>query len=225
MNVIRLALPLAFALGLATLSLSILSVSKDAVAADRRETRNVPEFSAIGLSAPIVVKITQADSDSLVLEGDERDLDQIETWVENRTLKIRAKRDRKWRRHAKVVAHVTARRIDALAISGSGDIVAPKLEGESLNVSVSGSGDVSVGGKVNGLTANIAGSGDIRAGRLEAQRVKVSIAGSGDTTVWARQSLSASVAGSGDIRFYGDPAVQKSIVGSGSVKRLGAAPS
>ena len=193
-------------------------------AADKREARPVGEFTSIGLAAPVNVHLTQGDTPSLALEGPEEALAQIETTVENGSLKIRLdRRNSSW--HSKVNVYVTARRIDALAISGSGDISAPALTGEALKLSISGSGDMRIGGKVEGLTASIAGSGDIRAGDLDAQRVKISIAGSGDATVRARQALSVSVAGSGDVRYYGDPTVEKSIHGSGSVRRLGGAAS
>jgi hypothetical protein len=195
-----------------------------AYAADKRETRPVGEFTAIGVAAPVNVHVTQGEAPSLALEGPEEALAQIETTVENGSLRIRLdRRHASWR--SKVHVYVTARRIEALAISGSGDIVAPALTGEALKLSISGSGDMRIGGKVDGLTASISGSGDIRAGDLDAQRVNVSIAGSGDATVRARQALSVSVAGSGDVRYYGDPTVAKSIQGSGSVRRLGGAAS
>jgi Mlc titration factor MtfA (ptsG expression regulator) len=82
-------------------------------------------------------------------------------------------------------------------------------------VSISGSGDVKVGGRVAGLTANIPARGTSGPGELEAQRVSVSIAGSGDATVRAHETLNVSVAGSGDVRYYGDPAVTKSGPGLG----------
>jgi hypothetical protein len=198
-----------------------------AQAADRQETRDVPEFSGIGLSAPIDVVVTQGEAQSVVLEGPDEVLAMLETVVEGRSLQIRQKKGERseWHSKTKVKARVTAKRIEALAISGSGDIAAPAITGEALKVSISGSGDVRVGGRVEGFSASIAGSGDIRAGELDAQRVNVSIAGSGDATVRARQALSVNVAGSGDVRYYGDPAVSKSVMGSGSVRRVGPASS
>jgi hypothetical protein len=210
---------------IAALLAAMLAFTLAAQAADRRETRAVGEFTGIGLSAPVKIQVTQGDTASLALEGPDEALAQIETEVVDRSLQVRLKRGARLGWNHKVVVHVTSKRIDALAISGSGDIVAPAINAESLKISISGSGDVRVGGKVEGLSASIAGSGDIRAGELDAQRVKVSIAGSGDATVRARQALTVSVAGSGDVRYYGDPTVEKSVLGSGSVRRLGPASS
>ena len=194
------------------------------------ETREATGFSALSLAAPIRVDLILGDRESVVLEGAEALLAQIETTVEKGALRIRRKPGPHawspgWNQN-EVRARVTARRIDAVAIAGSGDIVAPQLTGSSLAISIVGSGDVTIGGgKVANLAVDIAGSGDVRAGRLDADSVAISISGSGDATVWARQSLSVHVAGSGDVKFYGDPAVSKRVAGSGEVRRLGAAPS
>jgi hypothetical protein len=210
--------PLRRTAALATLLLACLA----AQAADTRENRPVTDFTEVSLSAPVDVHVTQGDAHALVLEGDAEVLARIETVVENGRLKIRTvKGQHNWNVNRKITARVTARRIEALAIAGSGDITAPSITGEALKLSIAGSGDVRVGGKVEGLTASIAGSGDIKASELDAQKVKVSIAGSGDVTVRARQALSVNVSGSGDVRYYGDPTVEKSIMGSGSVRRAG----
>lgn len=226
-------------------SLALAAACTAALAADRKDTRNVAGFSALALDAPIDVDIVQGEAESLVLEGDEERLADIETVVEDGTLKIRMRaRTHPWG-HSKVRAHVAAKTLDRLAISGSGDIRAASLHAkdfavsisgsgdvrigalaaERLRVAISGSGDVSVAGKVERTDASIAGSGDLKAARLESREAKVSIAGSGDATLWARDSVQVSVLGSGDVGYYGDPSVQKSVMGSGSVKRLGAAPS
>jgi hypothetical protein len=214
-------------------------------AADRRENRPVAGFSAIALAAPLKLELVQGDTETLVLEGDERALADLETFVENGSLHIRTKSKFSAPWHSKVRAFVTAKAIEALRVSGSGDIATQSLRSPSLKisiagsgdvriaslastnleVSVSGSGDVDVAGKADGIETHIAGSGDVKAGKLETRAAKVSIAGSGDATVWAKDSLAVSIAGSGDVRYYGDPAVRKSIVGAGSVRRVGTSPS
>lgn len=225
---------------------SLLSLACAAGAADKRETRDVGAFHAIGLSIPAKVEITQGDKESVVLEGDEARLAEIETVVENGALKLRG-RDHDWHwnwRGDKVKAYVTVRTLDAIAISGSGDVVAATLRADNLrlaisgsgnvkiatlaaaklDVAVSGSGDVSVAGKAQSVSGSIAGSGSLEAAKLETDRASISIAGSGDATLWTRTSLAAQIAGSGDLRYYGDPSVRSSVVGSGRLKRLGATP-
>lgn len=216
-----------------------------AVAADRRETRAVSGFSGIALAAPIRVEIVQGDRESLVLEGDEAALAELETVVERGVLTIRTRPRSDARGMSKVRAYVGARTIESLQVAGSGDIAVGPLRAErlkvavsgsgdvrigaldasSLAVSVSGSGDVSVAGKAGFLSTSIAGSGDLAAAKLEAREAKVSIAGSGDAVLWATQSLGVNIVGSGDVRYYGDPGIKRAIVGAGTLRRMGAAPS
>ena len=232
----RLAIPFALMTTLVALA---------AAAADRREIRAASGFTAIGLAAPVKVDVTQGDAEGLVVEGDDAALADLETVVEQGTLKIRTRSRKDVAGMSKVRVHVSAKAIDALRVSGSGDIDAKtlraptlkiavsgsgdvriaELDATTLDVSVAGSGDVLVGGKADTLTTSIAGSGDVKAGKLAVRTAKVSIAGSGDVLLWAREQLSVSVVGSGDVRFYGDPEVKRSIMGSGSVRRVGATPS
>ena len=213
-----------------------------AFAADKRETRSTEPFTAIGVSAPITVHLTQGDAYSLVVEGDEAALAELETVVENNSLKLRQKTNAHVRHMGKVKAYVTARDLTAIAISGSGDIFATTLRTGDVKLAISGSGDIKIGtltagmvtvtisgsgdivvaGKADSLHAGIAGSGDLRARDLEVGDAKVSIAGSGDAAIWPRSNLSVSIVGSGDVNYVGDPAVRQSIIGSGSVRRVGA---
>ena len=225
--------------------LACLCVAFAAGAADKRETRAAGSFNAIGLKAPITVYLTQGDNESVVVEGDEAALAQLDTMVENGSLKFEQKTRDHVRLMGKVKAYVTTREIRALAISGAGDIRAEALRAGDVKLAIAGSGDIriaqltaakveasiggsgniTVAGKADSIQGSIGGSGDLRAGRLEVGDAKVSVAGSGDATLWPRESLTASVAGSGDIRYYGDPKVRTSVIGSGSVKRMGATPS
>ena len=71
------------------------------------------------------------------------------------------------------------------------------LDAANVDVSVSGSGDVVIGGKADAVSTSIAGSGDVKAGKLAVRQAKVSIAGSGDATLWAKDSLDVKIVGSG----------------------------
>jgi hypothetical protein len=210
----------------------------------KSEAREVGAFTGIALSIPALVEVRTGDRESVVVEADDNILPLVETVVEGGSLQIRS-RDKVASLHAKTLkVSVTARKIESLAISGSGDIRAASLKGESLSAKISGSGDIRIatldagslqvaisgsgdftaGGKAESLQASIAGSGNLAAGSLDTRRAAIKIAGSGDAKVWVREALSVSVAGSGDVAYYGDPAISKSVAGSGTLKRLGAAP-
>ena len=103
---------------------------------------------------------------------------------------------------------------------GSGDVNAPQLQADEVQITIAGSSDVRLGGQVNRLSISVAGSGDVQAEAMVAEHVKVSIRGSGDANVTANKSLAVSIAGSGDVRYGGQAlAVASNVAGSGSVRR------
>ena len=218
-----------------------------ASAADKRETRDVGSFTALGVSAPIRVELKQGDSDSLVVEGEDSALAELETVVKEGALHVRQRSEGRVKHMDKVKAFVTMKEIRGIAASGSGDIIAGPLRGGEMKLAVAGSGDLKIaelnarkvnaavagsgglkisGGRADAIEAAVAGSGDLKAGQFEAADVHASVAGSGSAWVWARSSLKASVVGSGDLRYYGDPPERSTAVrGSGSLRRMGANPS
>lgn len=190
------------------------------------EQRQVAGFQSVAISVPGRLEVSQADVEKLTITADDNVLPLIETVVERGELRIRfrERHNINVRTKAPIRIVLSAKTVEALAVAGSGEVVAPALTARRMRVSISGSGDVTLGGKAQAIEVSIAGSGNLKAGRFEAQTAKVDIAGSGDSTLWVRDSLQASIAGSGDVRYYGDPAVTRSIVGSGDVRRAGAAP-
>jgi hypothetical protein len=107
-----------------------------------------------------------------------------------------------------------------LSISGSGDINL-ELETKVLETAISGAGDVKLAGLAKTFSAAISGSGDIKALELVSEKCQVSIAGSGDCQVNASQELEISIAGSGDVSYKGNPAkIDNTIAGSGKVRKI-----
>ena len=216
-------------------------------AADKRETRSVGSFDGLGVGAPIRVELKQGDTESLVVEGEESALAELETYVEKGSLLMRQRTQGHVKHMDKVKAYVTMKDIRAITAAGSGDIVAGALRTGDLKLAVAGSGDVRIaeltakkvsaavagsgdlsvsGGTADSIEAAVAGSGDLKASKLEVADAHVTVAGSGSASVWARTKLKASVVGSGDLRYYGDPVERQTAVrGSGSLRRMGANPS
>ena len=217
-----------------------------ATAADKREVRSVSGFDGLGVSAPVRVELKQGDTESLVVEGEESALAELETYVEGGSLQLRQRSRGHVKYMDKVKAYVTMKEIRGISAAGSGDIIAgvlrtgdvklavagsgdlriAELTAKRVHAAVAGSGDLTVAGHADALEAGVAGSGDFNGGKLEAGDVNVGVAGSGSATVWARTSLNAAVSGSGDLRYFGDPQIRKTAVrGSGSLRRMGADPS
>ena len=175
------------------------------------EAREASGFSAISLRGDINVIVRQGTREAVQVSADDNLLPLLQTVVEgsgdNRTLRIQWKSGEWVHTRSKTVVTVDVVKLNAVASSGSGDIVVEalktpalalsisgssdaklsQLDTAQLSVSIAGSGDVRASGKAAKFNISITGSGDVRARELAADEVSVSIAGSGDASVMANK--------------------------------------
>lgn len=208
----------------------------------KEDVRKLEAFSGIGISVHADVFYTPGNTHEITIEGDDRDVDELITEVEDGFLRIKYPNG-KWRiRRSKLTIHVTSRELEAvkmsgsglfeaddpvasdemdLAISGSGNIVFKKLEADEVGVKISGSGDVLLdSGSADEMEMKISGSGKLKAETFEVNEFSASISGSGGARITAKEELEVRVSGSGSVYYHGDPRVNSSSSGSGKVKAL-----
>ena len=178
------------------------------------EERSVGDFHAVASKGSVDVVFTPGAT-SLRLEGDDNILELITTEVRDGVLVISSKGSFSTR--TGLTAYVSAPTLDGVSIKGSGDVSGEGLRGESLEVAVYGSGDITLSGDVQRLEVSVKGSGDVDLRKLKASEAKVSVMGSGDVDVHVTGELDASVMGSGDITYSGGPVVKQSVMGSGDI--------
>lgn len=205
------------------------------------ESRNVSDFDQIALSGSGEVIITQGEGESLSVETDDNIMPYIKAEVRDNTLYLGFDRQVNLVSPTRLSFNVRVRDLEAVSVSGSGEVTVDSLESDSLDIDVSGSGEVlidaltteqvevDIGGsgevEIAGETikqdVSIGGSGKYKAGDLYSEIATISIGGSGEATVWVSESLEADIGGSGDIAYYGQPGVSSSVGGSGKVESLG----
>ncbi len=182
------------------------------------ENREIGEFKKVSFAGSGKINIKCGKKPSLEITTDDNLLELIETDVENGTLTISPIENIKPTIGPNF--ELTTEQIDGVSLAGSGDITIRDASGETLKLSVAGSGNFKVDGVVENVELEIAGSGDADLSELVAKNVSISIAGSGGATVNAINQLDVSVAGSGDVSYIGSPSIKKSIMGSGSVRKM-----
>lgn len=201
------------------------------------KARAVSSFSKVRLEGPFDVRINQAGSEGLKVSADDNIEPLVESRVEGDTLILRIQeRSGYSTRHAPVV-WLDVKQLQALQISGSGDVSVERLKGESFNVSLSGSGDLAIGMlEVKQLSAHLSGSGDVHvAGRADQQTwalhgsgdvearslggasAKAQLSGSGDLSLGVVDILDVNLSGSGDLSYAGRPKLTQRVSGSGEV--------
>ena len=222
-------LPALALLTMAAASLAPLAVPIDAHAAPAperaTETRNIGAFSAIDVSGPFDVQVDGAAPRALQLSGPAGDLADIETFVERNTLVVRRKARNGWhfsfgKHEAPVVVTIGAPLLNSLKSSGSGNVRLDRARGETLQLAVTGPGDLEANGNVRELAVRGSGSGDIDLRGLRAAILRVKLSGPGDMeAAGVTQELAADVTGSGDLDVTDLHAqkVSTTLTGPGSV--------
>lgn len=214
-----------------------------------REFRNVGTFTEIEFEVPGTLHLRQGKEQSVEIEASSAVLSKVETTVEGATLEISVEGDSGLFDRLfgggnldvdQLDVYVTASRIEALAVAGSGLVVGEtRLDVETLALNVAGSGgmdlevdanelDVRVAGtgtstlrgRAGALTATLAGSGNLRARELEARTAEVRIAGSGSVDLHVTDHLAAQIFGSGDVRYRGGPTIEENLFGSGEARSI-----
>lgn len=200
-------------------------VSTTAVFAQSRETRNVGTFTKISFRVPGKLYLRQGATQKVEIEGDKDILREIETEVDGSKLIIG--KEGKWfdwnwdEDEKRVNVYVTVKDIEAISVSGSGDLVGEtKIVSNNLDLNVSGSGSLRVDVEVSGdLEADVSGSGDIDVkGKCRDLNSDVSGSGKVQMNVAINDLADFGVSGSGKIYASGTAArVKTSISGSGKV--------
>lgn len=195
-------------------------------------------IDGIALSINAEVTLTQGNTQGIRMVGQENILDNIETNVSGGTWKIKFKQ--RARDYDKVEIYITMAELEEISIAGSGSVTGktPFRNLDDLELSIAGSGDITLdveaediefndAGSGNGylkgtaddLAVNIAGSGDFQGEDLQVRSCEASIAGSGNCKIRVSDAISANIVGSGDVVYYGNPdQVKSSSLGSGKLK-------
>ena len=208
--------------------------------------RHLSGYNAVELGGSFDVYITQGSTESVKVEAPSDVINHIITEVSGGVLKIYNKYDSWnwgswWGHHKKIVVYVSAKALNAVSISGSGDIffkdglsgnslrlkisgsgdMLGKVNVKTLESSISGSGDMKLSGNSESSTVSVVGSGDFTARNLVTVKSAVRISGSGDAEINASDRIDAAVVGSGDVRYTGSAKnVSKSKSGSGDIERM-----
>lgn len=211
---------------------------------EKKETREMSNFTSLFSQGPMDVKITYGNSNSIVIDADENLLPYIETTVENGKLFIKSRKNANLRSRSKIIVNVSMTKINSLQLSGSGNIdgdgsftndgktnIAVSGSGNlelrfdtfnDMDLAISGSGNIDLkGNATNTLTARVSGSGNIDCSNLSSKDVVAQISGSGNIKVDANNSIDAKISGSGNVYYKGEAQkITSKVAGSGKVLKI-----
>lgn len=218
-----------------------LTISSSKNADDERDVQN---FNGVAAGGPITVIVTLGNKEGCRFEGDADAISTLVTEVKGNILIIRPQNSWKsWERkyeNKKIIAHVTAKTIRSLTMSGNGSItVNGAVNSSELNTTLSGSGSIKANINVNDFNGVISGSGTLNiTGKTDDANITISgsgvfagkgfstndlstrISGSGNITIKADKKIDALISGSGSVNYSGNATVEKTVVGSGRVNKI-----
>ena len=206
------------------------------------QQRNTGSFQSVEVSGSVTVKVRQAATTAVNLETDENLMQYIEVFTSGDKLVIRSREGYNLDPSNEIIAYVSAPVFRAIDVSGACDIIGEgtvrgteslemsvsgsgnidmMVDVPQVSTSVSGSGNVVLHGRAGSFESSVSGSGSIRCFDLATDQTKISISGSGDAEVNASKLLDVRVSGDGSVQYKGTPQVTQDISGSGSVKKVG----
>ena len=191
---------LAFLLGGLTVALlyqldvfgSSSSSSSDGSGVPATQTREVAPFSSVELAGGNNVVIRVGERRSVVVKADDNLMNRVTTDVKSGALVI-GNTPGSLRAKSPMSVEVNVPSLNALALTGSGNIMVSGIKTESLTVTLSGSGNLFGSGTATSLDITVSGSGNARFTQLDANNVHAVLSGSGVIFVTATKSLDASV--------------------------------
>ena len=157
------------------------------------EERHISGVRGVRLDTSGTLTITQGSNERLTISGDDNLLKWIVTPVKDGILTIRRnRRIRTFYPAQRLVYELTVPDIHSIELRGSGHAFADRLQGDILNVEITGSGDLEIGNlQLSGnLDVVVRGSGGATIGELKsAKDVRLRTTGSGDISITGFQGV------------------------------------
>ena len=142
------------------------------------QTRDVASFTSVELAGSNNVVVRVGASQSVVVKADDNLIDRVTTEVQSGTLVI-GNTPGSFATKSPMSVEVTVPTLNALTLTGSGNIVVDDIEAESLEVDLPGSGTLTGNGTATRLDVTVGGSGVVQFTQLVAKDVRAAVAARG----------------------------------------------
>lgn len=208
------------------------------------ETRDVSNFDSVTFTSFGDLTIQPGEREGLTIEAEDNLLREIRTEVRGGRLYIGLANGGDWARFRPtrpIRFTLTVVQLEALDLSGAGNVKLQGLQTDRLQATLSGAGNIALvdltaddlacdltgagnmdaSGTVGHLEVVVSGVGGFKGADLQSGTARVMLSGLGGATVWAVDRLEATVSGLGSVDYYGQPQVSQNVSGLGSVRHSG----
>ncbi len=188
------------------------------------QERAILSFDHLAVAGIGTVIFTQGDEYKCVIEAEDTIMPYIQAEVDRCTLQIRLKEGMDITPTMPIIYYVTAPHLKEVALMGAVGFHTQSLQGESLQLLLSGASEVvayldvqsleveaagNINAMVHGVTdiqkIALSGAGAYDAGACQSREVIVDASGSATITVSAEEKLVAKISGSVVLQYKGEP--------------------
>ncbi len=204
----------------------IYSFSNKSFDGAEQEQRAMQEISEIVNNGPLNIVYVESSESKVIIQGDKDLFCRVQTQYKNGAVNVSLEAGTYRNLWLQVVVY--APKLKGIKCTGSGDVIAAKVNctNDEMNVKVTGSASVKIEELIceDDLDLHITGSGDIRANKISCKRLDGNVTGSGD--IMAKNTvcnkLEATVSGSGGAKFdyISSKEASLSVTGSGDIRLI-----
>jgi Putative auto-transporter adhesin, head GIN domain len=188
-----------------------------------KSERSLGSFTGVKVSSGVDVYLKQGDNESVTVEADENLHEYIITEVKGGILHVYT--DANIREAERERVYVTMKEIKSIQTTSAGDIVGEspirsetlelsassagditlEIYTRELEVDISSSGDITLSGETEKMKADLSSAGDLKAYKLNSKEADLSVSSAGDADINVSEKLTARASSAGDINYMGDP--------------------
>jgi hypothetical protein len=200
------------------------------------------DFTEIRTEGPQDIVVTYGEEFSVRSEGSSSALGLLQARVSDGRLTIGPADGfnmGNWQRLRDATFYVTMPALEAVTISGYGDMRIDGVSGDSFsaaitgsestldivnmdvdeaNIVIAGSGKITLAGEAREASLVIGGSGEIEAAQLRSETADIRIGGIGNVSLSVSDDAEIAIGGSGDVAIYGNATCSVSQFGGGDVE-------
>lgn len=187
----------------------------------QEQTKEYPvtDFQRLEMGDAFNVTVTQGSTYSVVVNGDRRNIDDLEIRKMDNTLKINyTTSGRPVNRQYTTYVTITMPTLQGVSFSAA---VNSNISGfqtlDALDINLSGASKLSISGSTTNLQAVVSGASELRAFDLETATATVDASGASKIDVLATLQLKATASGASHISYRGNPAISSSTSGASSI--------
>ena len=185
------------------------------------ETRAVAGFDALTVTAPLRVEVAAGGAPSLEITADDNVLPLVRAEVRSGRLYLSLAPHTSLTLLREIVCRVSVGRLRELDASAAARVVLDGLDGERLQLRLSGAASAWVTGSVGELTLDASGASRVQGFDLRSRSVRATLAGASYAQLRAHESLVADVSGASTLEYRGDPVLVSNVSGASVIRRVG----